>query len=73
MLEDKSSVEKDRKRSIFYELRDNSTLPPSEKSVKRFEDEATLLVMAGKPVCYASQSESNVASTNIVEVLSLLR
>ena len=50
VLEDKTSTPKDRKRSIFYELRDNPSLPASEKSVKRFEDEATLLVMAGKQI-----------------------
>ncbi|KAL9620731.1 MAG: hypothetical protein Q9160_004744 [Pyrenula sp. 1 TL-2023] len=34
-------------RSIFYDLRDNPSLPDTEKSTKRLEDEATLLVMAG--------------------------
>ena len=33
--------------SIFYELRDSPTLPPEEKTIKRLQDEATLLVMAG--------------------------
>ena len=32
---------------IFYELRDNPTLPTSEKSLLRLEHEGTLLVMAG--------------------------
>ncbi|KAI1076111.1 cytochrome P450 family protein [Whalleya microplaca] len=34
-------------RSIFHELRDSPLLPDTEKSPQRFEDEATLLVMAG--------------------------
>ncbi|KAL8791162.1 MAG: hypothetical protein Q9195_006001 [Heterodermia aff. obscurata] len=46
VLDDDSS-EKKNKRSIFYELRDNATLPPSEKSLARLEQEGTLLVMAG--------------------------
>ena len=46
VLDDDSSEKKD-KRSIFYELRDNATLPPSEKSLTRLEQEGTLLVMAG--------------------------
>ncbi|KAK1754209.1 Trichodiene oxygenase [Echria macrotheca] len=33
--------------SIFTHLRDSPSLPPSEKSAQRLEDEATLLVMAG--------------------------
>ncbi|KAI0485055.1 cytochrome P450 [Xylariaceae sp. FL0804] len=33
--------------SIFHELRDSPSLPDSEKSPQRLEDEATLLVMAG--------------------------
>ena len=47
MLEDKDNTKKGGKRSIFYELRDNPTLPRSEKSALRLEQEATLLVMAG--------------------------
>lgn len=38
---------KETKRSIFRELRDNPSLPPSEKSLTRLEQEGTLLVMAG--------------------------
>lgn len=34
-------------RSVFYELRDTPILPPEEKTVKRLQDEATLLIMAG--------------------------
>ena len=33
--------------SIFYELRDTPILPPEEKTIKRLQDEATLLIMAG--------------------------
>lgn len=33
--------------SVFYELRDSAILPPQEKTVKRLQDEATLLTMAG--------------------------
>lgn len=33
--------------SVFYELRDNPTLPPEEKTIDRLQDEATLLIMAG--------------------------
>ena len=33
--------------SIFYDLRDSTTLPPEEKTVQRLQDEATLLIMAG--------------------------
>ncbi|KAF4624479.1 hypothetical protein G7Y89_g13693 [Cudoniella acicularis] len=33
--------------SIFYELRDSPTLPASEKTAQRLEDEAMLLIMAG--------------------------
>ncbi|KAI9678375.1 MAG: hypothetical protein M1822_008021 [Bathelium mastoideum] len=44
--------------SIFYELRDSPTLPETEKTVQRLEDEATLLTMAGtestaKSICIA--------------------
>ncbi|TVY18468.1 Cytochrome P450 monooxygenase TRI4, partial [Lachnellula arida] len=44
--------------SVFVELRDSPTLPASEKTVQRLEDEATLLVMAGtestaKSICIA--------------------
>lgn len=38
---------KENKRSIFYEIRDNPALPPSEKGLTRLEHEGTLLVMAG--------------------------
>jgi len=38
---------KETKRSIFCELRDNPSLPPSEKGLTRLEQEGTLLVMAG--------------------------
>ena len=48
VLNDRSSTSTKERRSIFYELRDNASLPASEKSPKRLEDEATLLVMAGK-------------------------
>lgn len=33
--------------SIFYELRDSPSLPDTEKTVQRLEDEAILLIMAG--------------------------
>lgn len=38
---------KENKRSIFCELRDNASLPQSEKGLTRLEQEGTLLVMAG--------------------------
>ncbi|SMR43603.1 unnamed protein product [Zymoseptoria tritici ST99CH_1A5] len=50
---DIEAVFKDRKNdnkgrhSIFYELRDSPSLPPEEKTVRRLQDEAQLLVMAG--------------------------
>ena len=46
VLADKTS---DRKggHAIFYELHDSTILPPEEKTVKRLQDEATLLIMAG--------------------------
>lgn len=47
VLSQKSNMGTSSQRSIFQELRDSPTLPKSEKSVKRLEDEATLLVMAG--------------------------
>lgn len=55
MLGDTDNVLKGERRSIFYELRDNPNLPPSEKSALRLEHEATLLVMAGM---YANLLES---------------
>lgn len=50
VLQDKDNKKTDDRRSIFYELRDNPNLPPSEKSLSRLEQEGTLLVMAGKAV-----------------------
>ncbi|KAK3174712.1 hypothetical protein OEA41_001958 [Lepraria neglecta] len=47
VLHDSNDVKRGEKRSIFYELRDNPNLPPSEKSSLRLEHEGTLLVMAG--------------------------
>lgn len=47
VLDDKSNDSKGVKRSIFYELRDSPSLPPSEKTLQRLEHEGTLLVMAG--------------------------
>ncbi|KAL9091072.1 MAG: hypothetical protein Q9165_004999 [Trypethelium subeluteriae] len=47
VLDDKEENSPNKKRSIFYELRDNPSLLKSEKSEKRLEDDATLLVMAG--------------------------
>lgn len=47
VLHDRDDAKRGGKRSIFYELRDNPTLPPSEKSSLRLEHEGTLLVMAG--------------------------
>ena len=52
MLDDKENIRKGEKRSIFYELRDNPKLPPSEKSLLRLEQEGTLLVMAGRLTCH---------------------
>lgn len=48
VLDRQGTSMKEEKRSIFSELRDNPNLPTSEKSAKRLEDEATLLVMAGR-------------------------
>jgi hypothetical protein len=45
VLQDSSGEREER--SIFYDLRDNPNLPPSEKSPLRLEHEGTLLVMAG--------------------------
>ena len=47
VLHDSNDVKRGDERSIFYELRDNQTLPPSEKSSLRLEHEGILLVMAG--------------------------
>ncbi|QSZ32104.1 hypothetical protein DSL72_001673 [Monilinia vaccinii-corymbosi] len=47
VLRDTDNILKGEKRSIFYELRDNPSLPPAEKSALRLEHEATLIVMAG--------------------------
>lgn len=47
VLDHDPSTEKENKRSIFCELRDNPSLPHSEKSLTRLEQEGTLLVMAG--------------------------
>ncbi|RAL66792.1 hypothetical protein DID88_007575 [Monilinia fructigena] len=47
VLSDTDNLLKGEKRSIFYELRDNPSLPPAEKNALRLEHEATLLVMAG--------------------------
>lgn len=47
MLHGGDEAKKHGKRSIFTELRDNPTLPSSEKSSLRLEHEGTLLVMAG--------------------------
>ena len=46
MLDDDISPQEN-KCSIFRELRDNTNLPPSKKSLTRLEQEGTLLVMAG--------------------------
>lgn len=46
IMADKKNDSKDG-RSLFYELRDTPILPPEEKTVKRLQDEATLLIMAG--------------------------
>ena len=32
--------------SIFYDLKDSTTLPPEEKTVQRLQDEATLLIVS---------------------------
>ena len=47
MLQDGDDVKRGGKRSIFFELRDNPTLPSSGKSSLRLEHEGMLLVMAG--------------------------
>ena len=47
VLQDSSGMKESEERSIFYDLRDNPNLPPSEKSPLRLEHEGTLLVMAG--------------------------
>jgi hypothetical protein len=55
VLNDTQNVEKGDKRSIIYELRDNKSLPPSEKSIARLENEGTLLVLAGKSFLLSNQ------------------
>ncbi|KAH6681450.1 cytochrome P450 [Halenospora varia] len=47
VLNDVENLKKGRQRSIFYELRDNQDLPPSERSLSRLKSEGVLLVMAG--------------------------
>ena len=54
VLNDKNDARKTQARSIFYDLRDDKSLPAAEKAVSRFEDEGTLIVMAG----IASYSDS---------------
>jgi len=48
VIDDKDNALRGSNRSIFYELRDNQELPPSEKTIERLEHEGTLLVMAGR-------------------------
>ncbi|KAF4629085.1 hypothetical protein G7Y89_g9065 [Cudoniella acicularis] len=47
VLNDPENLKKGKQRSIFYELRDNQNLPPSEKSLNRLKSEGVLLIMAG--------------------------
>jgi cytochrome P450 len=59
--------------SIFYELRDNPTLPDSEKSPQRLEDEATLLVMAGTQSTQLSLTIAHYHLLANPDILSKLR
>lgn len=59
--------------SIFYELRDTPILPPEEKTVKRLQDEATLLIMAGTESPAKSMSIATFYTLNQPEVMSKLR
>ena len=47
VLNDKDNARKRQARSIFYDLRDDESLPAAEKTASRFEDEGTLIIMAG--------------------------
>lgn len=47
VLSDKSNDERGPSHSVFYELRDTPILPPEERTMQRFQGEATLVVMAG--------------------------
>ncbi|TVY28882.1 Cytochrome P450 monooxygenase [Lachnellula hyalina] len=58
ILEKKDTDTHEFPHSIFYELRESPALPASEKTVQRFEDEATLLVMAGLLPNQRSNSKS---------------
>ena len=59
--------------SIFYGLRDSTILPPHEKSVKRLQDEATLLLMAGTESPAKSMTIASFYIVSQPEIMSKLR
>ncbi|KAA6408542.1 MAG: cytochrome P450 [Lasallia pustulata] len=72
-LSDKDRVNDGEKRSIFYELRDNPTLPQSEKELSRLEQEGTLLVMAGTESTAKSMAIAHFHLLSNPEDMSKLR
>ncbi|KAI9640465.1 hypothetical protein NHQ30_011211 [Ciborinia camelliae] len=73
VLGDTDNLFKGERRSIFYELRDNSNLPPAEKSALRLEQEATLLVMAGTESTAKSTAITHFHLLNNPECMAKLR
>jgi cytochrome P450 len=59
--------------SVFYELKDNPSLPESEKSAQRLEDEATLLVMAGTESTAKSLTMAHYAILANPKIMKRLR
>ena len=57
--------EQDERKTIFYELHDNKSLPPEEKSLHRLMHEGLLLVAAGRSGLYYSPLLSKVMLINI--------
>jgi len=73
VLADKDNSKKGAKRSIFSELRDNPSLPPSEKSLARLEQEGTLLVMAGTESTAKSLTVAHFHLMNNPECMAKVR
>lgn len=65
VIGDKDNARKTQARSIFYDLRDDKSLPEVEKTVSRLEDEGTLIVMAGITSCSGGKK-----TPRIVEALT---
>ena len=59
--------------SIFYELRDSVVLLPEEKTMRRLQDEATLLIMAGTESPAKSMSIAAFYVLSHPDVLAKLR